>query len=200
MLRRLDESLNAEAIDESITKFKNQTIFQVADDRGGLTSVEERRHARNDVFNTDDPNGWWPENGSVEETGSEREAIFRAAYILALDMKKKRAAEGRVKKIHSLWVRGLDRVEVYVIELESEILVQWLTPDVPTSPEPSKTVPPPGAIVNPITDEKIFAVGTATRIDEYVARFDSAQGYDTNGRSDGYPELPGVKWFHVIGY
>lgn len=200
MLRRVDDSLNSEGIDKSIELLKSRPIFQVAAERGGLTSAEERRHARDDVFNTDDPKGWWPEGGEVGETGEQREKIFRAAYIRALEIKRECANDGVTKRIHSLWVRGLDRVEVYVVELESEILVQWLTPDVPPPSDPTKTVPPPGNLVDPITDEKIFAIGTTKRIDGYVARFDAVQGYDTNHRCAVYAELPGVKWFHVIGY
>ena len=213
VLARIDESLNREDLDESITRLKSNRLFEVADERQGLRSDEERRHAKEDAFNIDaaDENasatGWWPEGQQVEETGREREEIIRAAYLRALEVKRERKAAGQDKPIHTLWIRGSDRVEAYVVETGLEILVQWLTPDPPEYEKSSgRTTPPPADKVSPITDEGIWAVGTPARIDGYIARFDAVGGYAPERRSVGegrtveYEGIAGAKAFHLISY
>ncbi len=200
VLRASDDNLNAADVEASIAAFKDKKLYDVGEDRGGITTDEEARHAREDAFNVDN-SGWWADGGDVGETGLEREKIFRAAYIRALEIKKERYEESDgevVKTIHTVWVRGLDRVEAYIVELEATILIQWLTPDVPPPTDPSRKVPPPVDLVSPLMDENIWAVGTDRRIKTYTDMFEEAQ-YPMPGDRTTQP-LPGITAFHVVGY
>lgn len=195
MLRRLDDSLNTSDIDESLEMLRSRPLFEIAEAREGLANDREKRHAREHIFNNDGSRGWWADD-ALRETGAEREKIIRSAYIKALALRKSLIDDGRPdKKLRTLWVRGLSRVEVYVFELDSEIVVQWLTPDVPEDPE--NPAPPPADRTNPVMDERIWACATSARIDTYVKRFSDAK-YDTENRVES--ELPGIGIFHVIGY
>jgi len=154
--------------------------------QGGLLGDEAGRHHVEDeaLGDSADRGSWWPDV-------PHKAAILRSALIRALEI----ALAGKVRKsVRTYWVRGMNgRMEAYILEHDHDIVVLWMTPDVP---EGLERVPPAGD--NQERTEDITAIAENERIRGYVRQFDGL-GYQVPEPEDPTGEGVVLAW-RVIGY